>query len=219
MDAEGSYMDVFTRVPEALIPAPTLTVLLKHQNQSRGKPVDALTALQTRTAAPRLVEPAPNAAELEQILKAGLRAPDHGKLRPWKFLLVEGEGRQKLAQMFVEATQPDTEERKQKLLTTPMRAPLIIVGVATVKEGKVRPNEQVCSVAAALQNMSVACHALGYASIWLTGGMCYDNRAKLGLGLKETDEIVGFLYVGTATVQERPVPQHNLADFVQRWPA
>lgn len=181
--------------------------------------MDALVALQTRTAAPRLMEPAPKPAELEEILKAGLRAPDHGMLRPWKFLVIEGEGRNRLAQLFVDATQPDTEERKQKLLTTPLRAPMIIVAVATIKEGKVRASEQVCSAAAAVQNMSVACHAMGYASIWLTGQVAYDSRVKLAMGLKESDEIVGFLYVGTATTPERPVPQHNLADFVQRWPA
>jgi nitroreductase len=179
--------------------------------------VDALTALQTRTAAPRLTDPAPNAAQLEEILKAGLRAPDHGMLRPWRFLLIEGEARQKLAQLFVDVTKPDTEERKQKLLATPMRAPLIIVAVATIKEGKIMASEQVSSTAAALQNMAVACHALGYGSIWLTGGVAYDLRVKVALGLKETDEIVGYLYVGTPTVQDRPVPQHNLADFVQRW--
>jgi nitroreductase len=179
--------------------------------------MDALTALQTRTAAPRLVEPAPGAAELQEILKAGLRAPDHGMLRPWRFLLVEGEARQKLGQLFVDVTQPDTEERRQKLLSTPLRAPLIIIAVATIKEGKIRANEQVCSTAAALQNMAVACHALGYASIWLTGAVAYDARVKLAMGLQETDEIVGFLHVGTATVQDRPVPQHDIAAFVQQW--
>ncbi len=181
--------------------------------------MDALTALQTRTAAPRLTEPAPDAGQLEQILKAGLRAPDHGMLRPWKFLVVEGEGRQQLGQLLVDVTQPESEERRQKLLSTPLRAPLIIVAVATIKEGKIRPSEQVCSTAAAIQNMSVACHALGFASIWLTGQVAYDNRVKLALGLRETDEIVGFLHIGTATFSERPVPEHKLSDFVQRWPA
>lgn len=179
--------------------------------------MDALTALQTRTAAPRLMEPAPNPAQLEEILKAGLRAPDHGMLRPWRFLLIEGEARIKLGQLFVDATQPDTEERKQKQLTTPLRAPLIIVAVATIKQGKVMASEQVCSTAAAIQNMAVATHALGFASIWLTGAVAYDVRVKLALGLQPTDEIVGFLYIGTPTVQERPVPQHRLQDFVQRW--
>jgi nitroreductase len=179
--------------------------------------MDALIALQTRTSAPRLTEPAPSASQLEQILRAGLRAPDHGMLRPWRFLLIEGDARHKLAQMFVDTTQPDSEERRQKLLTTPLRAPLIIVAVANIKEGKVRASEQVCSTAAAIQNMAVASHALGYASIWLTGAVAYDPRVKVGLGLQDTDEIVGYLYVGTATVQDRPIPQHNLRDFVQHW--
>lgn len=139
-------------------------------------------------------------------------------LRPWKFIVIEGEGRNKLAQLFVDAMKPEDEARKQKLLTTPMRAPMIIIGVATIKEGK-KPIEQVCSMAAAIQNLSLACHALGYGSIWLTGGPAYDAGVKAGLGLKASDEIVGYLYVGTPTLVDRPVPQHNLSDFVQRWPA
>ncbi|MES2606847.1 MAG: nitroreductase [Pseudomonadota bacterium] len=179
--------------------------------------MDALVALQTRTSAPRLTEPAPNQAQLDEILKAALRAPDHGMLRPWKYLIIEGEGRNKLAQMFVDQMKPENEERKQKLLTTPMRAPMIIVAVAAIKEGK-KPIEQVCSVAAAIQNMSVAIHALGFGSIWLTGGPASHAGVKAALGLKESDEIVGYLYVGTPTFTDRPVPQHNLSDFVQRWP-
>jgi nitroreductase len=74
--------------------------------------MDALTALQTRTATPRLVEPAPAPAELEQILKAALRAPDHGMLRPWRFLVVTGEGRNRLGQLFADSLQPATPDER-----------------------------------------------------------------------------------------------------------
>lgn len=179
--------------------------------------MDALTALHTRTAAPRLVEPAPEGAELEAILKAGLRAPDHGMLRPWRFLLVKGDARQKLGQLFVDATQPPEEKRK-KLEEAPLRAPLVIVGIANVKEVDGIPAiEQANSVAAALQNMSVAIHALGYGSIWRTGAVAHDPRVKAALGLAATDEIVGFLYVGTPTVKDRPAPELAIADYVSEW--
>jgi nitroreductase len=180
--------------------------------------MDALTALQTRTAAPRLVEPAPDAAALEQILKAGLRAPDHGMLRPWRFLLVEGAARNKLGQLFVDCLQPATPEERAKLLAAPLRAPLVIVGVATIKEHpQVPPIEQIGSMAAAIQNMAVAIHALGFGAVWKTGAVAYDERVKLALGLQATDAIVGYLYVGTPTFRERPVPAHNIADFVTHW--
>lgn len=180
--------------------------------------MEALTALQTRTAAPRLVDPAPGDVELEQILKAGLRAPDHGMLRPWRFLVVEGAARQKLGQLFVDCLQPQTPEEREKLLNSPLRAPLVIVAVATIKEHpKVPAIEQIGSTAAAVQNMSVAIHALGFASIWRTGPVSYDPRVKQALGLKATDEIVGYLYVGTPTFRERPVPEHKITDYVEYW--
>jgi len=182
--------------------------------------MDALTALQTRTATPRLKEPAPQGKDLEEILKAGLRAPDHGMLRPWKFLLVEGDARVKLGEMFVESLQPDTDERRQKLLDAPMRAPLLIVCIAKIRVGDKIPRiEQVGSMAAAIQNMSVAIHALGYGSIWRTGPVAHADQIKLALGQAETDEIVGYLYVGTPAISNRPVPEHNLADYVSSWPA
>jgi nitroreductase len=180
--------------------------------------MDALVALHTRTAAPRLVDPAPGDAALEQILRAGLRAPDHGMLRPWRFLVVEGDARNKLGQIFVDALQPATPEEADKLRAAPLRAPLIIVGVATVKDNpKVPAIEQVASCAAAVQNMSVAIHALGFGSIWRTGAPTYDAQVKQALGLKESDAIVGFLYVGTPTTRDRPAPVLNTADFVEHW--
>jgi len=165
--------------------------------------MDALTALQTRTASPKLTDPAPTAAELEQVLKAGLRAPDHAKLRPWRFLVVSGEGRERLGQL---------------LGATMLRAPLIIVAIAKMKEHPNVPRlEQVASTAAAVQNMAVALHALGYASVWRTGPTASDPRVKAALGLDAHDEIVSYLYVGTPVVPDRPAPEHALSDFVEFW--
>lgn len=180
--------------------------------------MDAITALHTRTAAPRLEEPAPGDAALDQILRAGLRAPDHQMLRPWRFLVVEGQARYKLGQLFVDALLPQTPEETTKLQTSPLRAPLIIIAVATIKEHpKVPAIEQIASGAAAMQNMSVAAHALGFGSIWKTGAVAYDPRVKLALGLKETDAIVGYLYVGTPTTRVRHAPILKMSDFVVYW--
>ena len=180
--------------------------------------MDALTALHTRTAAPRLEEPAPGEAALDQILRAALRAPDHGMLRPWRFLVVEGQARHKLGQLFVDALQPKTPEETSKLLSSPLRAPLIIIAVATVKvHPKVPAIEQIESCAAAVQNMSVAIHALGFGSIWKTGAPAYDPRVKAALGLQATDAIVGYLYVGTPTTRDRHPPILNMSDYVEYW--
>ena len=180
--------------------------------------MDALEALQNRTASPRLVEPAPSRQELEEILKAGLRAPDHGMLRPWHFLLISGEGREKLGQVFAENLEPENDQEKDKMLNSPLRAPLIIVAATQFKDHpKVPKVEQVCATAAAVQNMSVAIHALGYSSIWRTGKAAFNSGVKEALGFKATDEIVGYLYVGTPTLANRPVPENNIDDYVSSW--
>ncbi len=180
--------------------------------------MDAITALHTRTAAPRLVDPAPEGKDLEQICQAALRAPDHAMLRPWKFLLIKGDARNKLGQLFVDALQPQDEAQRRKLLEAPLRAPLIIVAVARIQDNpKVPVIEQCSSTAAAMQNMALAIHALGYASIWRTGAPAFDPAVKAGLGLEISDEIIGFLYVGTATVSERPIPEHKTEDYFSNW--
>ena len=180
--------------------------------------MDALDALQNRTASPRLVEPGPSKQELEEIYKAGLRAPDHGMLRPWQFLEISGQAREKLGQVFAENLNPASDEEKTKMLNSPMRAPLIIVSVTEFKEHpKVPEVEQICATAAAVQNMSVAIHALGYSCIWRTGKAAFNDGIKEALGFKPTDEIVGFLYVGTPTVASRPVPENSIGEYVRIW--
>jgi nitroreductase len=179
--------------------------------------LDAIDALLQRTASPRLIEPAPSEAELETIYKAGLRAPDHGMLRPWRFLVVQGESREKLGKLFADSLNPESEEEKTKLRNAPMRAPIVIVAVAEIQEHpKVPSVEQVTATAAAIQNMSVAIHALGYSSIWRTGKAAFNEGVKEALGFSAKDEIVGFLYVGTPTVQ-REVPENKVEDYFREW--
>jgi nitroreductase len=179
--------------------------------------LDAIDALHQRTASPRLIEPAPSNSELETIYKAGLRAPDHGMLRPWRFLVVKAGAREKLGELFAENINPDSEEQKIKLRNAPMRAPIVIVSVAEIQEHpKVPPVEQITATAAAIQNMSVAIHALGYASIWRTGKAAFNDGVKEALGFSSKDEIVGFLYVGTPAVQ-REIPENKTKDFFKEW--
>ncbi len=180
--------------------------------------MDALTALHTRKASPKLVEPVPNDDELTLIYQAALRAPDHGMLRPWRFLVVKGEARNKLGELFVKAMQPDTEEKRNKLLKAPLRAPMIIIAVSTITEHpKVPAIEQITSTAAAVQNMSLAAHALGYASIWRTGAVAFNDEVKKSLNLKTSDEIVGLLYLGSSTYENLPIPEINIQDHFKEW--
>ncbi|MDT8399636.1 MAG: nitroreductase [Pseudomonadales bacterium] len=181
--------------------------------------VDAIFALHNRTSSPRLTEPAPSEAELQLIYQAALRAPDHGLLRPWRFLVVKGDARVKLGDLFVRCSQPDSEEKRLKLRDAPLRAPVVIIAVAAIVEHpKVPAIEQMASTAAAVQNMSLAAYALGYGTIWKTGAVAYDEKIKQALGIGTQEEIMAYLYLGSPTLKERPVPVLPTQDFFEDWP-
>lgn len=158
--------------------------------------------LLTRTSMPKLTEPGPSEEEVQQILSAGLLAPDHAYLRPTRLSIVSGDGLYRLGELFAQAAvTEDTEvtaEQLEKIRLKPLRAPLIIVAGCRVKtHHKVPEIEQVGSTAAAVSLMQVAIDALGYGSMWRTGGMAYSGIVKRAFGLSSQDHLIGFLYVGT----------------------
>lgn len=108
--------------------------------------MEALDALLNRVSVPRLTEPAPNAAQREALFQAALRAPDHGQLRPWRFLTIEGQGREKLGELFAEAVQNKGDASQaalDKARAMPLRAPLLIVVIAKLQDHfKVPKSEQ-----------------------------------------------------------------------------
>lgn len=164
--------------------------------------MEAVEALLTRISPAELVEPGPTAQQLDAMLEAAAAAPDHGRLRPWRFILVEGAARTRLGEIMARSLQrrePETPparldfERKKAL-----RAPLVIVVVAAVQDNPKIPGiEQVAATAAATQNLLLAAHASGFGAFWRTGALAYDPEAKAELGLAASDAIVGFIYVGS----------------------
>jgi len=183
--------------------------------------MDALTALITRVSPAALDAPGPPADVLQKILEAAVAAPDHGRMRPWRFILIEGAAREKLGALLAESLQRrepaapagKLEAERKKAL----RAPLIVVVAAVVQAGaKVPEIEQLVAVGAAAQNMLVAAYALGFGGFWRTGANAYDPAMKRALGLAETDAIIGFLYLGTTKTPGQP--RHNDAGSVtRRW--
>jgi len=132
---------------------------------------------------------------------AGTRAPDHGKLAPWRFVVLEGEGRNALANAMAEmlrANKPDaTEAQLAAEREKPLRAPTIIAVAAHLTRGhKVPEHEQVQAVAAAVQNMFLTAHALGHGAMWKTGIAARSAIVNRALGLEADDEVVAFLYLG-----------------------
>jgi nitroreductase len=185
--------------------------------------MDALEALLGRNSAPRLCAPAPAGAEREQIFRAALRAPDHARLQPWRFLVVEGSGLAQLGELFAQAAaagDPSLDAAAlAKVRSKPLRAPLVVIVVVRLRpHPKVPALEQQLSAGAAAHAMLLAAHAQGYAGIWRTGAMARDSAVQRGLGLAESEDIVGFLYLGTRSGEARPLPDYRPEAFFQAWP-
>ena len=184
--------------------------------------MDALEALTTRASPPGLVDPAPDDATLDRMLRAGMRAPDHGRLRPWHFILVAGDARTALGSVLADALrrrEPRVAEAAlAKERAKPLRAPLIIVVAAHLREHRGVPAiEQIIAAGAAAQNILVAAHALGYGAFWRTGAAAYDAGVKTALGLRSEDAIVGFLYLGTLPGAAAIAPEPDVEAHVTHW--
>jgi len=168
---------------------------------------DLYQGIVSRFSIPSLIEPAPNQEIIRQVIQAGMTAPDHGKLSPWRFKLFLGEDRQKLGEAFVKAAQQkgkNSPSDQERYLAMPFRAPLVIMVVARLQEHpKIPLSEQCLAVGACVQNMQLALQAFSFGCIWRTGEMAYDSVVKEHLGLLSKDEIVAFLYVGTPKTMVR----------------
>jgi len=184
--------------------------------------MDGIKLLLERSSAIKLHDPGPTQEEIDTMLRGALRAPDHGRLRPWRFIVIEGEKRARFGALLADALkvrEPGASEEtlgreRQKAL----RAPLIVIVAACVKPNEKIPMvEQMISAGAAAEHIMLGAQALGYGAMWRTGAPAYDNRVKEGLGLQPGDSIIGIIYVGTPAATPRELPWPELRDFVTRW--
>ena len=182
----------------------------------------ALLATRRSSRVIDLVAPAPSAEELDTILTIGARVPDHGKLAPWRFIVLEGDGRaragEKLAEALAASDPGIAEKRLEDERARFLRAPLVVAVVSrAAPHVKIPEYEQLLSAAAACQNILIACAALGYGATWLTEWTTYDANARAALGLDEFERFVGFIYIGTATQKLEDRPRPALAEVVTRF--
>jgi nitroreductase len=187
--------------------------------------MEAIEALTSRRSPAKLVEPAPDDEQLAAMLTAAIRAPDHGRLRPWRFIVVRGPARERLGAVLADALRsrspgvPDdvVERERQK----PLRAPVVLVVAAALAEGhKIPVVEQLLAAGASAQNIMVAAHAMGFGAMWRTGDPAYDERVKSALALKASDAIVGFVYLGTPSGRAIiPPDEPGVKEFVREWSA
>jgi nitroreductase len=178
----------------------------------------ALSLLLERRSCHALSEPAPDGVALERIFQAGLRVPDFQRLRPYRFLVAVGEGRDRLGQMMqraaVAAGKPDDiVERAPRM---PLRAPMVITVAATPRPSTVVPVfDQQLSAACTILAMQLAAQAQGFGGVWRSGWLMYDRVFHSDLGLAEGDQIVGFLYLGTPRHPLPPAKNDDFGDYVQ----
>jgi nitroreductase len=181
--------------------------------------LDALTLLLERQSCHALQAPGPDDAALDVIFRAALRVPDFQRLRPYQFLVAQGEGLDRLGAMMEAAAiasgrPPADIERAPKM---PRRAPLMIVVVAKARESEiVSLFEQQLTAGCAVMAMQMAAVALGFAGVWRSGWPMFDPHLAKALDLSERDRIVGFLYLGTAARKLNPLPEAAPEDFVRR---
>jgi nitroreductase len=187
--------------------------------------MDALAALSTRhsVAPPFLTSPGPDDQVLAGILAAGASAPDHGRLRPWRFVVIRGEARKRLGEVFAEALlrrQPDAApEALEQERNRPLRAPVVIAVVAKLEpqHPKIPEIEQILSTGAAVENILVAAHAQGFGAKWLTGANAYDDHVKAALGLAGNDRLAGFVHLGTVDGKPPQVPHADAREVTVEW--
>ena len=169
-----------------------------------------------------MLEPGPSDEDLKRIMQAGMRVPDHGRLTPWRFIVIRGKAREKLGIVLGEAIREEdpgcNEERIGMEMERFIRAPTTITVVSRTDPNNLIPEwEQILSSGAACQNMLTAALSMGFAAQWLTEWYAYSDAVKSALKLEPGDRIAGFLYLGSMSElpTERPRPEYD--DIVSEW--
>ena len=186
--------------------------------------MNAMELLRTRYSAAKLGAPSPSAAAMEAMLEAAARAPDHGRLRPWRLILIEGDARRAFGKILAESLlrrSPDAGDQalareREKALRAPV---IVVVATRCDRSAKVPAVEQIISAGCAAHGLMLAAFAQGLGAFWRTGEAAYDEAVKEALGVGADDLIIGFIYVGTDTggVLSRPRPE--VRECVQSWTA
>ena len=186
-------------------------------------PIIAFLSARRSVKPDRLVAPGPSPAELDTILTIASRVPDHKKLAPWRFIVLEGEARARLGEVVADACiaaekEPPSHVRLETERMRLMRAPLVIAVVSRVTPHRSAPEwEQVLSAGAACLNLCLAANALGYGTSWITEWIAYNAPVGAALHLADNERIAGFIYVGTPTERSDERERPALAEIVSRW--
>lgn len=176
--------------------------------------MQALELLTTRSSMPRVTEPGPSAEQFAMMQEAASRAPDHKALMPYRFVVYQGQKRQRLGELFQQAAAARglDDKAQAKAAGVPLRAPMVIAVIMDYQpHEKVPRDEQFAAAACATLLMQQAAFAQELGAIWRTGWFAEDDIVKAGLGCKPEDAIVAFLYVGTPVVPTPIKPMKEIS--------
>ena len=164
--------------------------------------MELFAAVQTRSSAARVGEPGPSPEHLDLLLQAAARAPDHGRLKPWRFIVLDGATREAFTAAAAEAkrvrlpamTTEQFAAEREKISRSPT---IVVIGCAVNRDQtKIPEIEQIVAVGAAAQNLFLAAHDLGYGVMWKTGAAAYDPAVKATVGLRPDDHIIAIMHLG-----------------------
>lgn len=162
--------------------------------------------IKSRRSLGNLELPAPSHAQIKAAVSCAATAPDHKKLRPWRFIVTEGDARKAFGQALLDAAEAKaikegeilSDKTRKKTYNLPMRAPVIITVVTQMQEHKkVPPFEQLLSTGSAVQNLILALKAQGFSTVWRTGLLCNEPAVKAYFGVGADDYVTAFVYTGT----------------------
>ncbi len=193
---------------------------MAEQTSKKTRPEVLDFLLRRRSHPARLLsEPPPDPADLEKILTAGVRVPDHGKLEPWRLIVLSKPARERIARLMAERGRAlDLPQEKIEKDIAAFASPLIVTVVSSPKPNERIPLwEQHLSAGAVCLSLLNAALALGYGACWLTGFAAYDDAVRReGLGLDPNEAVAGFIHIGRSAVAPPERPRPELGRIV-RW--
>ncbi|WP_262694292.1 nitroreductase family protein [Kordiimonas aquimaris] len=171
-----------------------------------------------------MASPGPDHNAIKKILAAGMRVPDHGKLAPWRFIVLTGPERAKLGKAIQDGMIAEFESSPkvaEKMSGYATQSPALIIAIYSPNDSRPIPEwEQQLSTGAACQNMIIAATALGYAAQWLTGWASYSKYVAKALQMKPKEKIAGFMFFGDHTENPKERPRPDPEDHtIWGWPA
>ncbi|MBJ7410739.1 MAG: nitroreductase [Phenylobacterium sp.] len=198
----------------ALPPAPEFGAALPFE---AAPDVLRFLALRRSTPAVTLAEPAPNASQLADLLRIAARAPDHGKLAPWRFVVLEGADKAAFAARLDTLAQSRGDATLAAKLAKLKIPPMAVAVISSPRPGAIPEWEQILSAGVACTNLLYAALAMGFGANWITDWYSYDADATAVLGVREGERVAGFVLIGTA--REAPLERErpDLDPLVRRW--